>query len=210
MNRFRHHSTQRRLRAGLLCLVVAASAGCASKPSYYRNEIAAVEPGSRVAVLPLVNMTRDVNAPDIVLNAIVVELLATNRFVVVDPGMVDEVIQQERIRLTDRIPLESLQKVGAALGVDYVFMGSVNEFEMMRQSQDFVPSVSIALRMVTCSTGTIAWASTHSRRGDDGESVFTLGRVETLEELTSIAAREMARTVVPAATKKPNQEKSQS
>jgi hypothetical protein len=209
MNGRSKHITQR-LAAGLLGLAVLASAGCAGKPSYYRNEVAAVEPGSRVAVLPLVNMTRDVNAPDIVLNALVVELLATNRFVVVDPGVVDEVIQREQIRLTDRIPLETLQKVGAALGVDHVFMGSVNEFDMARQSQDLVPTVSIALRMVACSTGTITWASTHSRRGDDGESIFTLGRVETLEELTSIAAREMTRTVFPSgAKKKPNPEKGQ-
>lgn len=209
MNR-RLHDLTRRLTTGLLGLALLASAGCGSKPSYYRNDVAAVEPGSRVAVLPLVNMTRDVNAPDIVMNALVVELLATHRFVVVDPGVVDEVIQRERIRLTDRIPLETLQKVGATLGVDHVFMGSVNEFEMTRQSQDFVPTVSIALRMVSCSTGTIVWASTHSRRGDDAESIFTLGRVETLEELTSIAAREMTRTVVPpAGNKKPNQEESQ-
>lgn len=194
---------------GLAVLALLGAAGCGSKPSYYRNDIAGAEPGSRVAVLPLVNLTRDMNAPDVVMNALVVELLATNRFVVVDPGVVDEVIQRERIRLTDRIPLETLQGLGAALGVDHVFVGSVNEYQMAKDSQDVVPSVSIALRMVACSTGAIVWASTHSKRGNDTETIFTLGRVETLEELTSIAAREMTKTVVPPPGKsKPNQEKS--
>ena len=185
------------LLPGLVVLCVAFTAGCGSKPAYYRNDTAGVEPGTRVAVLPLVNLTRDVNAPDVVMNAIVVELLATNRFVVVDPGIVDEVIQRERIRLTDRIPLETLQGLGAALGVDYVFVGSVNEYQMTKEAQDFIPTVSIALRMVSCTTGAIVWASTHAKRGNDTESIFTLGRVDTLEELTSIIAREMAETVLP-------------
>jgi len=181
------------LLPGLVWLAVA----CGNKPSYYRNDAASVEPGCRVAVLPLVNMTRDANAPDVVMNAIVVELLATHRFTVVDPGIVDDVIQRERIRLTDRISLETLQKIGTTLGVDYVFVGSVNEYQMMRDTQDYVPDVAFALRMVNCNTGSIAWAATHARRGNDAESVFSLGRIESLEEMTTIAAREMAATVVP-------------
>jgi hypothetical protein len=196
------HCTRLRLTVGLLALSLLAAAGCGGKPSYFRDDIAGAEPGSRVAVLPLVNLTKDVNAPDVVMNALVVELLATNRFVVIDPGVVEEVIQRERIRLTDRIPLETLQGLGAALGVDYVFVGSVNEYQMTKETQDLIPTVSIALRMVSCSTGAILWASTHSKRGNDTETVFTLGRIETLEELTSITAREMARTVVPPPGKK--------
>ncbi len=186
-----------RLTVGLLAMSWMFATGCGSKPSYYRSDATIAEPGSRVAVLPLVNLTRDANAPEVVMNALVVELLATHRFVVIDPGVVDDVVQRQRIRLTDRIPLETLQSLGASLGVDYVFVGSVNEYQMSKDAQDMVPTVSIALRMVSCGTGAIAWASTHSKRGDDAETIFTLGRVETLEELTSIAAREMTRTVVP-------------
>ena len=191
-----------RLCAVLLAASLAVTA-CTSKPAYYRHDAAGVAPGSRVAVLPLVNMTKDMNAPDVVLNALVVELLATQHFVVIDPGVVDDVIVRERIRLTDRVPLETLRSLGATLGVDYVFVGSVSEYQMSKQSQDLIPTVAIALRMVSCSTGAIAWASTHARRGSDTESIFTIGRVETLEELTTLAAREMARTVVPPSGRKP-------
>jgi hypothetical protein len=198
----------RAMSAAALALCLAFAGGCASKPSYYRNDVAAVEPGSRVAVLPLVNLTHDVNAPDVVMNAFVVELLATHRFTVVDPGVVDHVIQQERIRLTDRLPLETLQSLGAKLGVDYLFVGSVNEYQITKEAQDHVPTVSVSMRMVSCSTSAIAWASTHSVRGNDRESVFTLGRISNLEELTSVVAHEMAQTLIPKHTKK--QEKSTS
>jgi len=203
MNWKNHRRMWRLLLPALVWLAVA----CGNKPSYYRNDATSVEPGCRVAVLPLVNMTRDANAPDVVMNAFVVELLATHRFTVVDPGIVDEVIQRERIRLTDRISLEALQKVGATLGVDYVFVGSVNEYQMTRDTQDYIPDVAFALRMVDCNTGSIVWAATHSRRGNDAESVFNLGRIESLEEMTTIAAREMAATVVPNPGKNNQQKK---
>lgn len=194
-------------KTAALALCLALAAGCGSKPSYYRNDMAAVEPGSRVAALPFVNLTKDVNAPDVVMNAFLVELLATNRFTVVDPGVVDDVIQQERIRLTDRIPLESLQALGAKLGVDYVFVGSVNDYQEVKESQGYVPTVSISMRMVSCGTSAIAWAATHSLRGDARESIFSLGRVENIEELATIAVREMTRTLIPENERK-KQEKS--
>jgi len=185
------------LMAGLLALSLAVSAGCGSHPAYYRGDVASVPFGSRVAVLPLVNLSKEVNAPDVVMNALVVELLAVNRFDVVDPGLVDEVIRRERIRLTDRLPLEMLQALGTALAVDYVFVGTVSEYQIVRDAQENIPTVSIALRMVSCSTGNIVWAATHSKRGDDSESMFRLGRVDTLEELTTLTAREMTRTFMP-------------
>lgn len=186
----------------LAAFVLTLGAGCAGHPAYFRGEVASLPDSSRVAVLPLVNFTRDVNAPDIVMNALIVELLATHRFQVVDPGVVDDVIQRQRIRLTDRLSLAALQDVGSALGADYVMVGSVNEFSMVRDTQVEIPMVSIALRLVACATGNIVWASTYSRRGDDTETMFTLGRVETLEELATLTAREMTKTLAPGSNPK--------
>jgi TolB-like protein len=184
----------RRLGCLVVLSSVLASAGCGNKPQYYQGDIASIAPGTRVAVLPLVNFSREERAPDIVGAALVVELLATNRFTVVDPGLVEQAVLDHRLRLTDRLPLETLQKVGKDLGVEYVFVGSVNEFAMVPKSSESVPTLSFALRMVQCSTGVILWAATHSKRGDDAESMFELGRVETLEELSAVAAREVAET----------------
>jgi TolB-like protein len=182
------------LGASLLAIGLAACAGCGSNPSYFRGDVASVPDTSRVAVLPLVNLTSNVNASDVVLNALVVELLATHRLNVVDPGLVDEVVQRQRLRLTDRLSLPALQAVGAALGVQYVFVGTVNEYTLVRDEQAVIPTVSIALRMVSCTTGNIVWASTHAKRGDDSETMFRLGRISSLEELATVTAREMTAT----------------
>ena len=197
-----------RFVVGLLAILVPATAGCGSNPAYYQGGVTTVPVGSRVAVLPLVNLTRDANAADVVMSALVVELLATKRFTVVDPGSVEEEVQRRRLRLTDRLPPDALQALGAALAVEYVFVGAINEYQMVRDLQEDIPAVSIALRMVSCSTGNIVWAATHSKRGDDSETMFRLGRIHTLEELTTVVAREMTRTCVPEFGAAQEQEKS--
>jgi TolB-like protein len=184
-----------------LAVLVAVCAGCGSHPSYYKGEVAALPDSTPVAVLPLVNFTPDVNAPDIVANAVMVELLGTGRFRVVDPGRVEQAIQNERIRFSDRLPPETLHALSTALGVKYVFVGTVSDFGFVRETGVDIPIVSFALRMVNCDTGAITWAATHSKRGDDSEKVFTLGRIDTLEELTTAAAHEMTLTMLPGKVK---------
>lgn len=183
--------------AGMLALLIWLSAGCGSHPAYFRGDVAAIADSTPVAVLPLVNLSKDVNAPDIVLNAVLVELLATQRFHVVDPGQVEQAIQSERIRFSDRLSPETLHALAAALGVKYVFVGTVSEYAFVREAGADVPSVSFSLRMIACDTGNIVWAATHAKRGDDSETVFTLGRIDTLEELTTVAAHEMTQTLMP-------------
>jgi TolB-like protein len=178
-------------------LLVAVCAGCGGHPAYYNGDVAALPDTTAVAILPLVNLTQDVNAPELVMNAVMVELLATHHFHVVDPGRVEQAIQDARIRFSDRLPPETLHTLAAALGVKYVFVGTVNEFQFVRESGFDVPTVSFALRMVACDSGNIVWAASHSKRGDDNESVFALGRIDTLEELATVTAHEMTQTMFP-------------
>jgi TolB-like protein len=197
-----HHAARTGHRlAGALAGMLLLCAGCDSHPAYYRGDVAAIAEGTPVAVLPLVNLTKDVNAPDIVMNAVTVELLATQRFRVIDPGVVEQAMQNERIRFSDRLPPETLHALAAALGVNYVFVGTVNEYQLVRDSGRDVPAVSFALRMIACDSGNIVWAATHAKRGDDSETMFTLGRIDTLEELTTVAAREMTSTLLPENTR---------
>lgn len=189
----------------IACLALAAP-GCGNAPAYYRGDVASFADGTRIAVLPPVNFSRDERAPDVVAAAFVVEILATNRFSVVDPGQVEQAVLANRLRMTDRLPLETLQKVGTDLGVEYVLVGSVNEFGMVQEGLETIPTVSFAVRLISCSTGTIVWAATHSKRGDDNESMFEFGRVETTDELAGVAVHEAVATL----RTKPNKHRSTS
>jgi TolB-like protein len=146
-------------------------------------------------VLPLVNLSKYDEAGDIFYRSLLVELLDVNIFNVVDPGQVDDVVLRKRIRYTDRLPLETMLELGRELDTRFLLLGSVNEYRMVTDRVNTIPLVSISLRIVECETGNIFWAATHTRRGDDSESVFGLGRIETLLQLVSVTSKEIVQTL---------------
>ncbi len=180
-------------RAAVLAAAVAVLSawGCAGQPASFRATNGGIARGDTLAVLPLVNLSLQQNAPDVVLNAVVVEMLRMDSFTVVDPGEVHEMVLRRRLRLTDRLPLESLREIQADIGARYVMAGTVNGFGMVNDGTATYPSVSVTLRLVRCADGRIVWAGSHSRRGDDRESFFGLGRVGTLEQLTQATVSEL-------------------
>lgn len=168
--------------------------GCSSNPNYYRSDLQ-LEETATLAVLPLVNLSKYTEASEIIMNSLLVELLDLNVFEIVDPGIVDEVILQKRIRYTDRLPMATMQELGSRMGASYLLLGSVIQFDMITDRVDILPVISISLRIVGSETGIIVWAATHTKRGDDAESVFGLGRIDTLERLAAVTVKEITRTL---------------
>jgi len=125
----------------------------------------------------------------------VVELLQQQEFLVTDPGLVESIVVRMRLRLTDRLPLETLREIGEELDVTYVMMGTVNEFGFVQARGGNLPGVSVTLRIVTCANGRIVWAASHAKRGDDAETVFGLGRIESVEQLAAVTVQEMIGTL---------------
>lgn len=179
----------------ILALVFSTLVGCSRKPSYFRADADTFEGAGSLAVLPLLNLTRYEAASDIVMDALVVELLDLKVFDVVDPGVVEVVVLEKRLRLTDRLPLETIQEIGDRLQVEYLLVGSVSEFGTVREGNTELPNVSISLRLIECGDGRIVWAATHSKRGDDAESVFGLGRISTPEQLVASMVEDMVETM---------------
>ena len=186
-----------RLWLTTLIIVIAATmllVGCSSNPNYYRSDLQLDETAT-LAVLPLVNLSKYTEASEIVMNSLLVELLDLDLFEIVDPGIVDEVILQKRIRYTDRLPMETMQELGSRMGANYLLLGSIHQFDMITDKVEILPVISISLRIVGSETGTIVWAATHTKRGDDTESVFGLGRIDTLERLTAVTVKEITGTL---------------
>ncbi len=180
-----------------ISLTVTGLTACSSNPHYFHAEPSTFDAAGAVAVLPLTNLTQSDKAADVVMNALVVELLDLGTFEVVDPGIVEIVVLEKRLRLTDRLPLETIQEIGDQLQVTYLLVGSIHDFDMIRRRSDALPSVSISLRIIRVSDGRIVWAATHSRRGDDAESVFGLGRISTVEQLATVMVKQMIGTLRP-------------
>jgi TolB-like protein len=191
-------SANTRIRLSAIVLIVAvgtlALAGCSSNPQYFRSGAAIDQPQS-LAVLPLVNLSKYDEAGDIVMHSLLVELLDSGLFDLVDPGLVDHAVLERRIRFTDRLALPVMQELGDTLNAEYLLLGSVNEFDMIISRTETVPLVSISMRIVRSDTGKIFWAATHTRQGDDAESVFGLGRIATLERMTALTVKDMTGTL---------------
>jgi TolB-like protein len=192
----------------MIVLALQAAMGCSGGARYFRTSPGQLKAPATIAVMPLLNMSRYEQAETIVMHTVVVELLNIKDgraakiwkidrplFEVVDPGLVETVILEKRLRFTDRLSLEQLQEMGERLSVEYLLVGTVNEFDFVNDGNVRLPSVSISLRIVTCANGKMVWASTHSKRGDDAETVFGLGRVESLEQLAAKTVREMTKTL---------------
>ncbi|HEX5133208.1 MAG TPA: GNA1162 family protein [Candidatus Krumholzibacteria bacterium] len=197
MSRIAFKTGSRRAPSGLIAAALAAAMlwGCAGAPASFRANVDGVQPGDTVAVLPLVNLSQQQNAPDVVFNAVFVELLEIADYAVVDPGLVQDMVLRLRLRLTDRLPLETLQQIGQELGCRYVLEGTVNAYGMVNDGPDAYPSVAVTMRMVRCADGRIVWAGSHARRGDDTETVFGMGRVGTLEQLAQTTVSELMQSL---------------
>ncbi len=154
--------------------------------------------GLSIALLPFDNLTQDSRAGKTMENMVLVEFLkqvpSSVRFV--DPGEVNAALVDERIRVTTAIPGTAVKALGDRLGADLLLQGVVQGFEMQRVTSASgagdVPVVSLSLRMVDTKTGEIVWALSSSRRGNDQEKVFGIGRVDSLEQLSQEVVGEMA------------------
>jgi len=183
------------LKRPALIVLAAMLAGCAGGPRYFLAERDSFDPGAAVAVLPPVNYSRNQKAQDLVVDDVVLEILRLGRFRAVDPGEVEKVVLAKRIRLTDRMPPETLSEIAGLLHARYILTGSINQFDYVTVRNETFPVISLNLRMIDAGKGKVVWAATCTRRGDDSETVFGLGKVKTLERMCGIVTREMIETL---------------
>jgi hypothetical protein len=106
-------------------------------------------------------------------------------------GAVQAALEQEPWLLLDRVPPDLVDRLGKALGVEGLVVGSLLTYEYRDASQEKVPQVSLSLRFMQCPGGRLIWSGVHSRDGDDSEWLFGFGRVHGLEQLAIDAIREV-------------------
>jgi polysaccharide biosynthesis protein PelC len=173
-------------------------AGCGSnvsvKPFADPSMASIIEGG--IAVLPFDNLSESRSAGKTMENMLLIELLKQSSVRFVNPGEVSQALQDERIRLATSMSREALRNLGARLEVSSVVQGVVQEYSMQRLTASGgsgeVPVVSVTIRMLDVETGAIIWAASSTRRGNDTEKVFGIGRVDSLEMLAQNVAAEIA------------------
>lgn len=180
------------LLAGLIC-----GSGCAgAMPRAYVG--GALSPGMRVAVFPLANYTEQQDASDRIVPLLMVEAARQRNLEMIDSGMIEALLAREPWLLLDRLPPDLIDRFGAELQADAILIGSVLALGYRDADIGAVPEFSLALRLLKIPGGECLWSGTHSRSGDDRESLFGLGRIDNLERLATGVVQELVATLPSA------------
>lgn len=154
--------------------------------------------GVTMAILPFENLSKGQGAGKSMENYALVEFLKHSPVKIIDPGQVAEALSRERIRLTTSIAKETLAALGKDLDANLFLLGTVHDYDMQLATgaggSGQVPVVAVSLRALRADTGEIVWAASATRRGNDRETVFGIGRVHSLDRLAEDTARELAQS----------------
>lgn len=178
----------------ILVAGVLGAARCSAPPRVYVDSEIGRLGSDRIALLPLDNLSGVDGASQRMDEVLFVELLGLGSFEVVDPGQVDQAILELRIRRTSMLTREEAESLSRKLSVRALIAGSLLEYGMKAPragSGSVVPSISISLRMIDAGSGSVLWAVTHTRSGDDAEKVFGLGKISSETQLAKVLANEV-------------------
>jgi len=158
--------------------------------------------GVKIAILPFENLSAQEGAGKMAGSLFLVKMLGSGVFEISDPGVVEEALGEERVRLTSHIRLDILKKLGEHMGVKYILVGTVLENEMQMlggvSGGGQVPSVSVTARIVDVTSGRVMWADARARRGTDSEKIFGIGRIYSTTKIMNVILEEMVSSMEQA------------
>lgn len=186
-----------RASAAAVALVLLTLAGCAPAVKPYASKAFRLKEGMKMAILPFDNLSKNTGAGKSIENIVLVEFLKRAPVTIVEPGEVAGALSQERVRIATSIPRETIKALGKRLGADLLMVGVIHDYDIQTSTgmggTSAVPILSLTLRVMDTATGEIVWAGSTIRRGNDRETVFGIGRVESLSALAEQTASEMAK-----------------
>jgi len=150
----------------------------------------------RVAVLPFYNRSNAMAAGGIVTKAFIGELYDSGKFEIEFSGNVKKFIVGERIIIRKGIGSDHIKLIGKRLNVDAVIIGCVEKYESEGKKKTAqIPVISVAARMIHADSCSILWIGQNYRRGDDYETVFGIGRIKFLADLSREVVNELIDTI---------------
>lgn len=199
-----------------ICLLLALAtstlmAGCG--PHVYIHPSPGLDLINKMAVMPFDNLTKDDKAAEKVRNGFVIETLRTGSFNVIDTGETDRLLQAAGLSYSlsrSQIPDTGVsatieeeaaastplsKRIGDALGVQAIIVGSVEAYSAERVGDQVRPEVSISARLIDAETGIIIWGSTHTRRGGAGFPIFGWGKTTSLSVMSQKVIQDMVNSL---------------
>ncbi|MDL1967393.1 MAG: hypothetical protein LWW97_02305 [Deltaproteobacteria bacterium] len=151
----------------------------------------------RVAVLPFYyNRSTAMDTGGIVTKAFIGELYDSGKFEIEFPGNVKKFIVGERIIVRKGLGSDHIKQIGKRLNVDAVIIGCVKKYESEgKKKHTRIPVISVDARMIHADSCSILWIGQNYRRGDDYETIFGIGRIRSLADLSRRVVKELIDTI---------------
>jgi len=144
----------------------------------YRSEAGHPEP-YKVAIVPFFNRSARKNAGEIMALHFMNELKNMG-YEVVEPGAVRDQLLKFRIIMDQGINLPQTDILLEMVDADMVITGRVIEY-----SEGGIPKVDFSAMGIERKSREIAWALLSQNKGDDAETLFQMGKINTAHALAS-------------------------
>jgi len=148
-------------------LLILASAGCAANSAnvVYKDPNMDFGAIQKVAVMPLVNLTRENAAGEKVRDVFMTMLQATGGLYVIPPGEVARGIARANIEQPATPTPEEIVKFAKIVGADAVFTGTVKEYGEVRSGTSTANVIAVSLQMMEAQTGKVVWSASSTKGG---------------------------------------------
>ncbi len=189
-----HHHPRRALGAlagSLLGLLLAAGCAGTGATRTYVDKNMDFGALKAVAVLPLVNLTRDTQGADRARDVFATQLLATNAVYVVPQGEVARALAKAAVANPAAPTVEEVQKLGTLLKVDAVVTGTLKEYGEVRSGTAAANAISLSLQLQECGTGKVVWSGASTRGGIGFKDRLFGGGGEPLNAITEAAVNDL-------------------
>jgi len=180
-------------RRGILPALFAAAllSGCASGGGAPAARHASGGLRESMAMLPLENLSGRGEYGERFSRLVWSTLGRTGRWDIVDPGEVDAVLVELRIRSAGSLTTEQVLKAAGRLKARWIVAGTLLECGLVHTPDGDMPTFGLSLRVLDGQTGRVAWTDLRARTGQDHETIFGWGREENLDRLAETTAREL-------------------
>ncbi|RLB68352.1 MAG: hypothetical protein DRH08_01205 [Deltaproteobacteria bacterium] len=141
---------------------------------------------SLYALLPVQNLS-DFNAPLYDIHTVLRARLRSRGFQLLDPALLEDFMAKYRMRHTGGLSRHLSQKMQEELGVDGVFITSLETWQ-----EEIPPRVSLFIRVIsTGSQPEVIWIDSVGLTGDDAPGLLGLGRIKNSRLLLSNALEKL-------------------
>jgi len=183
--------------APALAAVALLTSGCAANSTHARP--GAISPSGTIAMLPLENLSGRAENGDRFTRLVWSAVGRSGRFQLVDPGEVDAVLVELRIRSAGSLTREQVLKAAGRLHARWLLAGTLLECGTVHAPDGDVPSFTLTLRLLDGESGRVVWTDLRARSGEDHETVFGWGRESSLERLAEATTQDLLKNLrVPA------------